>query len=276
MEEELLQEFFPTLLRVVRQVENEEVVQLDRLPWEEIGAELCRVYVYQNHRWILDSETQYILPTAEETERGTYDQADDVIIITGLQVFITTSSSWSVRIRLVQAASLHVDTLVNAICPEQRASYRRYLVGALVYTMGWMCREEAKELLEQEIMPAIYEQSKEDVLSKLRGVLSDEPAGPEMLTPHLPWMDSRAPIWSRITPQAREEKKAQALMSKFRQICQNGTAKKLCEELSLEQMLGNIDLRYVEKKTVYEELDRYFGPLPYSQRNFNLAYRVKK
>lgn len=276
MEEELQEVFFPTLLRVVRQVENEEVIQLDRLPWDEIGAELCRVYLYLDHRWILDTDTQYMLPTAEEAESGRSDQADEVRQVTGLQIFITTSSSWSVRMRLIQAASLHLDTLANAICEEQRAAYRGYLAGALVYAMGWMCRGEAKDILEKEIMPAIYEQSKEDVIRKLRGVLNDEPAGPTILTPHLPWMDSRVPVWPRITQQARDERREQGLTSRLRQICQNGTAKELCDELSYEQAIGNIDLRYVEKKTIYEELDRYFGPLPYTLRNFNLAYRVKK
>lgn len=272
-------ELFPEIVEVVRSVEENASQNLDLLPWEEIATKLPLCYCWRDGRWQLDDETVYVLPSASEAEQMTDPQVsrsegDEEPYVSGLQVLFTTSDDTSTCIRLVMAASLHIDTLIEAVAPSQRGEYRRFLVGALVCAMAWMCRREASEQLQNVIEPALREQIQQQTLNDLQNLMQNMPRGTPV--PQFRWMESAQPRWSRITETAVRNNHVREIESKLQHLCHEGTANEMVKELRYRALMDEIDLGSANKKQIYDEIDQVFGPIHFKLRNFQSAFTSKK
>lgn len=285
MEEDLLEILYPTITEAVRRVDAGEIVDLDRLPWADIAEEMCIYYVYRDGEWQIDDEPVYALPTAAEVEEQSYPQThssepEEEPTLSGLQVYFTTSDNIATSIRLIQAASLHVDTLVEATSPAYQADYRRFLTGALVYAMAWMCRREADEQLQTVILPAVRRQEQENALNDIYAYMHERQAQQAQQVQQAPivsnlWRESTMPKWSRITQKAYEQNKADEIMSSLRRLCTTSTVNQLCIQLNTWYRAGFLDLKGAKKKIIYDELTTLFGKLQYGLDNFRRYYKPR-
>lgn len=73
-----------------------------------------------------------------------------------------------------------------------------------------------------------------------------------------------------LTEQCRKEGKVHAVENELRTACQ-GTAIGLWRAIRANEALGYIAARHLDSRDVYNAFSRYFGELPYKERNFRKA-----
>ncbi len=77
-----------------------------------------------------------------------------------------------------------------------------------------------------------------------------------------------------ITDQCRKENKMAEVDAQLKAACQ-GTAIELWRVIRLNEALGYMSVRHLNTRTVYNAIQDYFGPLPYTERNFRDARNKK-
>lgn len=272
-------ELFPEIVETVRSVEADPRINLDLLPWADIANELPLCYCWRDGRWQLDDDTIYVLPSSSEAEQQSNPRThrtkeDEEPYVSGVQVLLTASDDTATCIRLIIAASLHIDTLTDAVAPSHRDNYRRFLVGSLVYAMAWMCRREASEQLQNVIEPALREQIQQQTLIELQTLMRNMPHSTPV--PQFRWMESANPRWARITDVAVRSNHVREIETKLQHLCHEGTAGEMVKELRFRVMMDEIDLGCANKKQIYDEIDQLFGPIHFKLRNFQSAFASKK
>ncbi len=73
-----------------------------------------------------------------------------------------------------------------------------------------------------------------------------------------------------LTERCRKEGKVHAVEAELRTACQ-GTAIGLWRAIRTNEALGYIAARHLDSRDVYNAFSRYFGELPYKERNFRKA-----
>lgn len=77
-----------------------------------------------------------------------------------------------------------------------------------------------------------------------------------------------------LTDQCHKENKVAAVEAQLKAACQ-GTAVELWRVMRLNEALGYMAVSRLNTRAVYNAIQDYFGPLPYSERNFRDARNKK-
>lgn len=73
-----------------------------------------------------------------------------------------------------------------------------------------------------------------------------------------------------LTPKCIKEKRTEAVEAEIRAACK-GTAEALWRTLWNNENLGYIEVEYIDATTIYRAIEKWYGKLPYKERNFRDA-----
>lgn len=73
-----------------------------------------------------------------------------------------------------------------------------------------------------------------------------------------------------LTPKCIKEKRTEAVEAEIRAACK-GTAEALWRTLWNNENLGYIEVEYKDATTIYRAIEKWYGKLPYKERNFRDA-----
>ena len=73
-----------------------------------------------------------------------------------------------------------------------------------------------------------------------------------------------------LTPKCIKEKRTEAVEAEIRAACK-GTAEALWRTLWNNENLGYVEVEYIDATTIYRAIEKWYGKLPYKERNFRDA-----
>lgn len=73
-----------------------------------------------------------------------------------------------------------------------------------------------------------------------------------------------------LTQKCFEEKREQAVEAEIRAACK-GTAESLWRTLWDNENLGLVEVKHIEASTLFRDIEKWYGKLPYTERNFRGA-----
>lgn len=86
--------------------------------------------------------------------------------------------------------------------------------------------------------------------------------------------DSGSPYFPYLTKKCFEQKRVETVEAEIRAACK-GTAEDMWRTLWNNENLGYLEVEYINASTLYRDIEKCFGKLPYKERNFRDA-RTKR
>lgn len=113
-----------------------------------------------------------------------------------------------------------------------------------------------------------YENNQSESAKKQQPVCEDVTPEPSSVSPES--HSGSFPIFKHITPKCVAEKRVEAVEAEIRAAC-NGTAECLWRTLWNNENLGYLVVEPIDATTLYRDIEKHYGKLPYSERQFRSA-----